>query len=178
MGKSHFSLVCNRPNWKETHQVLMHLNEDSLLRPYRLRAVLPAVLAILTARPLLGKFNQAFQFIREYMGFFTPGIVVIFLLGLFWKRATENGALAAAVGSFVLSLALKLMWPSLPFMVRIEYVFFASLLLAVMVSLARAQPQQSSRISTAEVDYSTSGASALGSVGVICILAALYTIWW
>jgi SSS family solute:Na+ symporter len=63
-------------------------------------------------------------------------------------------------------------------MVRIEYVFFASLALAVIVSLARAQPRQSNRISAADVDYSTSGAFAMGSAGVICILAALYTIWW
>jgi SSS family solute:Na+ symporter len=153
-------------------------SERQLVMTGRLAALVAIVLAILTARPLLGNFDQAFQFIQEYTGFFTPGIVVIFLLGLFWKGATENGALAAAIGSFVLSLALKLMWPSLPFMVRIEYVFFASLVLAVIVSLARAQPRQSNRISAADVDYSTSGAFAMGSAGVICILAALYTIWW
>ena len=43
--------------------------------------------------------DQAFQFIQEFTGFFTPGITVIFLLGLFWKRATEAGAIAAAVAS-------------------------------------------------------------------------------
>jgi hypothetical protein len=32
------------------------------------------------------------QSIQEYTGFFTPGIVVIFLPGLFWNRATEAGA--------------------------------------------------------------------------------------
>ena len=153
-------------------------SERQLVRTGRLAALVAIVLAILTARPLLGNFDQAFQFIQEYTGFFTPGIVVIFLLGLFWKRATENGALAAAVGSFVMSLALKLLWPSLPFMVRIEYVFLASLLLAVLVSLARAQTSQSNRISTSDVDYSTSGAFAMQAAGVICILAALYTTWW
>jgi len=33
--------------------------------------------------PLLGDFDQAFQYIQEFTGFFTPGIVVIFLLGMF-----------------------------------------------------------------------------------------------
>ena len=48
------------------------------------------LLAILTARPLLGSFDQAFQYIQEYTGFFTPGIVVIFLLGLFWKTRDRS----------------------------------------------------------------------------------------
>ena len=58
--------------------------------------------------------DQAFQYIQEFTGFFTPGITVIFLLGLFWKRASEAGAITAAVGrSFVLSLVMKLATPGL-----------------------------------------------------------------
>ena len=49
------------------------------------------IIGILTARPLLGGFEQAFQFIQEFTGFFTPGITVIILLGLFWKRANADG---------------------------------------------------------------------------------------
>ncbi|WP_174292266.1 hypothetical protein [Sphingomonas bacterium] len=33
--------------------------------------------------------------------FFSPGITVIFLLGLFSKRGNEAGAIAAAVGSVI-----------------------------------------------------------------------------
>jgi SSS family solute:Na+ symporter len=54
-------------------------------------ALVAIVIALLAARPLLGGSDQAFQFIQEFTGFFTPGITVIFLLGLFWKRATECG---------------------------------------------------------------------------------------
>ena len=153
-------------------------SERQLVTIGRVAALAAIILAILTARPLLGKFDQAFQFIQEYTGFFTPGIVVIFLLGLLWKGATENGALSAAIGSFVLSLAMQRLWPDVPFMVRMEYVFFASLALAIGVSLLKSQPEASNRINTADVDYSTSSGFAIGSIGVICILAALYTIWW
>src|SRR5690606_5873101 len=88
--------------------------EGELVRVGRLAAVVSIVLAIVTARPLLGSFDQAFQYIQEYTGFFTPGIVVIFLLGLFWPKANEAGALAATVGSFVLSILFKVFWPGLP----------------------------------------------------------------
>src|SRR5260370_16431573 len=105
-------------------------SEARLVRVGRLAAAVGIGLAMLTAKPLLGSFAQAFQYIQEYTGFFTPGICVIFLLGLFWKRATERAALAAALGSFLLSVALKLLWPGLPFMDRVGLVFVLALMLA------------------------------------------------
>ena len=152
--------------------------ERELVFVGRITAVAAIVIAIFSARPLLGSFDQAFQFIQEYTGFFTPGIVVIFLLGLFWKQATEAGALAAAVGSFVISLVLKLAWPSLPFMDRVAVVFLVALALAVFVSLAKPAPSLINRIDTADVDYSTSTGFWVGSTGVVMILIALYATWW
>jgi len=150
-----------------------------LVRVGRIAAAVSVVAAILAARPLLGSFDQAFQYIQEYTGFFTPGIVVIFVLGLFWKRANEAGALAAAIGSFALSVVLKLAWPSLPFIDRVGLVFLLALALAVVVSLAT-RPQQagSDLIQTADVDYSTSAGFNIAALGVVAILAALYALFW
>jgi SSS family solute:Na+ symporter len=136
------------------------------------------LLAIVTARPLLGSFDQAFQYIQEYTGFFTPGIVVIFLLGLFWKRATEAGALAATLGSFGLSVAIKALWPTLPFMDRMALVFVLALLLAVVCSLFWPRAASDNRIQTAGIGFHTSARFNVGAAGVAVILIALYTAWW
>ncbi len=152
--------------------------QKTLVRVGRLAAVVSVVLAILTARPLLGGFDQAFQYIQEYTGFFTPGIVVIFMLGLFWKRANEAGALTAAIGSFVLSVALKLAWPALPFIDRVGLVFMLSLLLAVGVSLATPATPARDLIRTDDVRYGTPISFNAGALGVIAILIALYTLFW
>ena len=144
----------------------------------RITAAIAILLAMLTARPLLGKSDQAFQYIQEYTGFFTPGIVVIFVLGLFWKRATEPGALAAAIGSFVLSLALKYAAPELPFMNRMLVVFLAALALAVAVSLLRPAASGRNLIAMGEVDYSTTSGFNIAAVGVVIVLVALYATWW
>src|SRR5690606_14896883 len=104
-----------------------HTSEHALVRIGRLVAFAAIVLAIVVAEPLLAGFDQAFQYIQEFTGFFTPGIVVLFLLGLFWPRATARGALAAAIGSALLSFACKLWWPDLPFMDRVGLVFLACL---------------------------------------------------
>ncbi len=153
-------------------------DEAHLVRVGRIAASAAIVLAIFTAKPLLGSFDQAFQYIQEYTGFFTPGIVVIFMLGLFWKRANEAGAIAAAVGSFALSIVLKLAWPELPFMDRVGLVFLLALALAVIVSLTLRASSDPNRIRTDDVSYATSGTFNFGALGVTAILIALYAAFW
>jgi SSS family solute:Na+ symporter len=153
-------------------------SEARLVQVGRIAAVAAIGMAMLTAKPLLGSFDQAFQYIQEYTGFFTPGICVIFLLGLFWKRANERGALAAALGSFLLSLVLKLVWPELPFMDRVGLVFILALIVAVVVSVLTAPHPDRNFIETKGLSFTTSAYFNAGSVGVVAILIALYATWW
>ena len=153
-------------------------SEQKLVLIGRISAAVAILLAMLTARPLIGSFEQGFQFIQEFTGFVTPGITVIFLLGLFWKPATELGALTAAAVSVLLS---ALMWwfaPDFPFLNRMMVVFFAALVLAVLVSLARPQTAAANRIETRGLGYATSGSFNVLGLGVILILIALYATWW
>lgn len=152
--------------------------QQALVRVGRVAAAVAVVLGMLTARPLLGSFDQAFQYIQEYTGFFTPGIVVIFVLGLFWKRANEAGALAAAIGSFALSIALKLAWPTLPFLDRVGLVFVLALALAVGVSLSTPAAPDRDVIAMDGVEFATGRGLDAGAVAVLAILAALYTLFW
>ena len=135
------------------------------------------LLALLSAKPLLGNFDQAFQYIQEFTGFFTPGIVVIFLLGMFWKKTTVNAALTAAIGSAVLSLLLKLVWPELPFIDRVGLVFLSCALLAVLVSYIGNEDQPGA-VDLGSVQFATSSGFNIAGVGVALILVALYTLWW
>ena len=118
------------------------------------------------------------QMIRSGLCLKLSGIVVIFVLGLFWKRANEAGAIAAAVGSFALSIALKLAWPELPFMDRVGLVFLLALALAVVVSLTLRASSDPNRIRTDDVSYATTSTFNAGAVGVIGILIALYAAFW
>ena len=152
--------------------------EAGLVRTGRIAASLAMALAILTARPLVGASEQAFQFIQEFTGFFTPGITVIFLFGLFWKGASEAGAIAAAVGSVALSWLGKVYAPGVPFLDRMALVFLATATLAVVVSLARPGAAGANRIDTATVDTRTGAVFNAGAVAVLVILAALYATWW
>lgn len=153
-------------------------DQRTQVRVGRIAAVVATLLGIATARPLLGNFDQAFQYVQEYTGFFTPGIVVIFLLGLFWKPATEAGALAATIGSFLLSIGIKLAFPDLPFMDRMGLVFLMALALAIAVSKLQPAAAGTSTIDTVNVSYATSRGFNAGALGIVLVLAALYTVWW
>ena len=144
----------------------------------RLVGLLALVIAMLTAKPLLGQFDQAFQYIQEFTGFFTPGIVVLFTLGMFWSRTTANAGLWAAVGSAVLSLALKLGWPELPFMDRVGLVFVLCAAIAVVISLVENKGRHDNAIELREIDFRTSAGFNLAVVAVSIILVALYATWW
>ncbi|MGI4730279.1 MAG: sodium/sugar symporter [Janthinobacterium lividum] len=153
-------------------------SEQHLVRVGRITAVVAIVIAILAARPLVGSSEQAFQFIQEFTGFFTPGITVIFLLGLFWKRANEAGAIAAAVSSVVLSYLFKVAAPGIPFMNRMGIVFLLALALAAVVSLATRAQAAADTIDTRDVEYATRTSFNIGAVGVVLVLIALYATWW
>ena len=153
-------------------------NEKHLVLIGRIVASIALVIALLAARPLIGQSDQAFQFIQEFSGFFTPGITVIFLLGLFWKRATEAGAIAAAISSVLLSYVLKMWMPQLPFMDRMGLVFLISLVLAVGISLLFPVRAENNRITMEGVRFGTPTVFNVGGLGVILILIALYATWW
>lgn len=89
---------------------------------------------------MLSGLDQAFQYIQEFTGFVSPGALSIFLAGFFYKRATANGALAAALGSFVFSFGLKFLFPGLPWMDRMGLVFLMCCALIVLLGKRASLP--------------------------------------
>ncbi|NQY86490.1 MAG: sodium/solute symporter [Colwellia sp.] len=144
----------------------------------RITTLIALSVALLVAQPLLGQFDQAFQYIQEFTGFFTPGIVVIFLLGLFWNKSTANGALTAAISSAVLSFILKIWWPELPFIDRVGLVFLSCLVLAVLVSLAHRGEVEHQGVDISSINFDTTKSFNIAAIALIIIIGALYATWW
>ena len=140
-------------------------------------AIVAMVIAVIAAKPLLGNFEQAFQYIQEFTGFFTPGIVAIFMLGLFWSRTTATAALIAAIASAALSLLFKLYWPELPFMDRVGLVFVLCIAIGVFWSLLRPRAQ-TGFVDPAGVSFATTQGFNLSAIVVTLILVFFYTVWW
>ena len=141
-------------------------------------SVTAMLVAMICAKPLLGNFDQAFQYIQEFTGFFTPGIVVIFLLGMFWKKTTATAALVAAVGSAVLSFVLKMAWPELPFIDRVGLVFLLCTAGAIGVSWIQGNREQEGAVHLDDISFRTRRSFNLSALLVTIILVALYATWW
>jgi SSS family solute:Na+ symporter len=153
-------------------------SEQQLVTIGRMVSLTALIIAGVVARPLLGSFDQAFQYIQEFTGFFTPGIVAIFLLGFFWKKTTANGALGAAIGSAVLSLGFKLLWPSLPFIDRVGLVFLLCMALGMLISRMQGADDSPFAVDYRAIDTSTSAGFNWASLAIVLMLAALYITWW
>ena len=110
-------------------------SEKKLVSVGRLTSVSALIIALLAVYPLMGGIDQAFQFIQEYSAFVYPGVVVIFGLGLLWKRASGTAAVAAAIGTFAFSIIFKFAIPEVPFLIRSGYVFICLVILFVGLSL-------------------------------------------
>jgi SSS family solute:Na+ symporter len=85
---------------------------------------------------------------------------------------------AAAIASVLLSGALYLGWPSLPFMDRVGLVFVACFGVAIVLSLLEAPRQSALRVDLKQVDYSTNMGFNVAALVITAILVGLYTVWW
>ncbi len=153
-------------------------SQHHLVTVGRVTGVTAIIVAAIVAKPLLGNFPQAFQYIQEFTGFFTPAVVAIFVMGIFWKKATPNSAIIAAVMSVALSAAFWWFWPALPFMDRVGIVFLCCVASMVVVTVLEHKAPQKGAIELKDIDFSTSGGFNVAGVAVALILIALYTTWW
>jgi SSS family solute:Na+ symporter len=147
-------------------------------------AISMTIAAIVT--PALKSLDQAYQFIQEYVGFISPGVLAIFLLGFYWKRTTAAAAMAGALVTIPLSTVLKFLpvwtngaFPDYPFLDRMAIDFVVIVLLMIGISLSKPQTlanEQAIEVDTSMFKISTS--FAIGSLLIMGILIALYTVFW
>ncbi len=108
-------------------------SERRLVKVGRIAAVVALVVGVLIA-PLLDSLGQVFQFIQEYTGFVSPGVFAVFIFGMFWKRTTANAAFFTIILAIPISLGIRAVMPSLPFLDRMGIAFMACAILLTAIS--------------------------------------------
>lgn len=126
-------------------------SETKLVKVGRLTSVSALVIALIAVYPLMGGIDQAFQFIQEYSAFVYPGVVVIFGLGLLWKRASGKAAIVAAIGTFAFSIIYKFAFPEMPFLIRSGVVFITLVILFVWLSLRNKDTEPATELSAEDI---------------------------
>jgi SSS family solute:Na+ symporter len=153
-------------------------SEQKLVNVGRNMAWISLVIAVLCAQPLLGSMESAFQYIQNFTGFFTPGILVIFLVALFWKKATTLSVLVAAIMSLILSLFIFLVFPEYPFIHRMGVVFLISGFACYLTSLLQGYDDQEKAIDISGINFKTESSFNISAVIICIILTITYLLLW
>jgi SSS family solute:Na+ symporter len=153
----------------------------------RISAAVALIIACIMA-PLLGGIDQAFQFIQEYTGVVSPGILAVFMLGLFWKKTTNKGAIVGALVSIPIAMYFKVApkgWSSsalfvdVPFMDQMGYTFILTMIVIALVSYFQNKGVDDAKgITLTKNIFKTSPAFNIGAFAVMIILVALYAAFW
>ncbi|MGN0200355.1 MAG: sodium/sugar symporter [Candidatus Cryptobacteroides sp.] len=153
-------------------------SDKSLVKVGRLTSLCALVIAAIAVEPLLGGLDQAFQYIQEYSGFIYPGIVVVFGLGLLWRRASSRAAVWTAIITIPLGVLFKLFLGGVPFQLRAGYIFIILVVFFIIMSLLDKKyvscelPEQKDR------EAMVKWARILGGAGAFFILVAAVVVIW
>jgi len=153
----------------------------------RFSAVIALIIACIMAQ-LLGGIDQAFQFIQEYTGVVSPGILAVFLLGLFWKKTTNSAAVSGALASIPIAMYFKVapkgwldnsLFVNIPFLDQMGYTFLLTSLVIVIFSLIQNRGAEDEKgIPLTKGLFKTSPKFNIGAFVVMTILVVLYATFW
>ena len=160
-------------------------SEQALVKTGRWAVIFSMAVAALVT-PALQSLDQAYQFIQEYVGFVSPGVLAIFLLGFYWKKTTARAAMAGALLTIPLSVVLKFlpvwtsgMFPTIPFLDRMTITFVTVAITMVIVSKYFSKGgTQPHALMVDTNQFIISRGFLVGSILIFGILAALYTVFW
>ena len=166
-------------------------NESKTVNVGRLSAFIALIIATIMA-PLLGGIDQAFQFIQEYTGIVSPGILSVFVLGLFWKKSSNKGAVYGALASIPIALFFKVgpkgwlanspveeFFPTLPFLDQMGLTAILSMIVIAIVSFKENKISDDKKaIKLDKGVFNTSSIYNVGSFILMIILALLYSFFW
>ena len=148
-------------------------SEKTLVNVGRITSIVALVLALIAVYPIMGGADQAFQIIQEYSGFVYPGVVVIFGLGLLWKRASGAAAVVTAIGTFVFSILFKFLMPATPFLLRMGYVFVCLVVIFITMSLCSKKTVKAEEITEATIKSQLKWSKILFIAAAICLVLGI-----
>jgi len=173
----------------DIYKSIINKNADdkSLVKVGRIAGLVALIVAILIA-PQLKSLGQVFQYIQEYTGVVSPGILAVFLMGLFYKKASNNGAIWGVISSIPIAMYFKVGpngWSNLsifnhdiPFMNQMLITCIATMFIIFIVSKIEGNQDDPKGIVITKKLFSTSPAFNISAFAVCIITAFLYAFFW
>ena len=130
--------------------------------------------------PQLGhpRFQGIFNYIQEFQGYISPGILAAFLFGLLFKRAPQAAGVAALVLNPLIYGFLAWQFGDIAFLNRMAITF--GVILLVMAALTLLRPLDKPKVMPVREAFDMRPAPAVKYLGiaVVLITITLYIIFW
>ena len=161
-------------------------DDKQMVKVGRLTGLVALIIAMLIA-PQLGSLGQVFQFIQEYTGVVSPGILAVFLMGLFYKKATNNAAIWGVILSIPMAMYFKVapngwsdaaMFVNIPFMHQMMLTCIGTILVIAGISKLEGNQDDPKGIVLSKQLFATNKTFNVGAFGVLLITALLYALFW
>lgn len=153
-------------------------SEKQLVTVGRLTAAAALLIAIFMA-PVMGNIPQMFQYIQEYTGLVSPGILAVFMMGLFWKKATNKAAIVGVLASIVVAFLLKSTVVDLPWMDQMFYTMLITMVIIAGVSMTTSEQVDDPKgIQLTASLFKTGPVFNISAYAIMIVLVVLYTVFW
>jgi len=153
-------------------------NEKKLVTVGRITAAAALLIAIVMA-PVMGNIPQMFQYIQEYTGVVSPGILAVFMMGLFWKKTTNKAAIYGVLASIVIAVLLKAPAVDLPFLDQMLYTCLITMVIIAGISMISSKTEDDPKaIHLNPSMFRTDEVFNISAYTVLILLVVLYAVFW
>ena len=153
--------------------------DDQMVKVGRISGFVALMIALVIA-PQLGSLGQVFQFIQEYTGVVSPGILAVFLMGLFYKKATNNAAILGVLISIPIAMYFKIAPDSwfivnIPFMHQMLITCLGTIFIIFAISYVEGNKDNPKAIHLSKDLFKTSTSFNISAFVVLLITVFLYS---
>jgi len=129
--------------------------------------------------PIISSFEGGlYLFIQQYWGFLQSGVVVVFFLGMLWKKVPANAALLAMILNFPVYGYFLWQYPDLPFLHSMALTLIIILAITIIYTLIAPNQDIKTIPKKYELDYKLSPIVKIWSLILALSTVAMYIIFW
>ena len=136
-------------------------------------AIIGCIVAPMLANPKLG---GVFTFIQEFQGYLSPGILAVFIFGMFSKKAPRFAGAIGIITSPIVYGFLQFFYGDIAFLNRMAITFACSLGVMALLTLVKPLKQDILMPVNENMDLSSSRGAKIAGVTVLALSFALYFI--
>ena len=124
------------------------------------------------------RFGGVFQFIQQFQGYIWPGVVAVFLFGIFVKEAPGSAGVAGLLAGPAIYWLFQQFAPDVHFLVQVALAFQLVLVVMGLITFWRPETRPKALPERADLDLRTDTSVKVAGVAVIAGVVGFYVAFW